>query len=154
MAKKKDNYLDYIPRPNTLFECNKNKDGKIEIKMHNKGVFNKIAQMLFKKPKYSYIELDEFGSFVWEQMDGKKTIYEIGTLVKEKFGDKAESETVLQYKKELSEIIAEILKTSKLPFKTCKYCGRKLRWNYKFGICSECHNAARGRRRHHWDEFY
>ena len=37
MAKKKDNYLDYIPRPNTLFECNKNKDGKIEIKMHNKG---------------------------------------------------------------------------------------------------------------------
>ena len=35
MAKKKDNYLDYIPRPNTLFECNKNKDGKIEIKMHN-----------------------------------------------------------------------------------------------------------------------
>ena len=56
MAKKKDNYLDYIPRPNTLFECNKNKDGKIEIKMHNKGVFNKIAQVLFKKPKYSYIE--------------------------------------------------------------------------------------------------
>lgn len=48
MAKKKDNYLDYIPRPNTLFECNKNKDGKIEIKMHNKGVFNKIAQVLFK----------------------------------------------------------------------------------------------------------
>jgi hypothetical protein len=90
MAKKKDNYLDYIPRPNTLFECNKNKDGKIEIKMHNKGVFNKIAQVLFKKPKYSYIELDEFGSFVWEQMDGKKTIYEIGTLVKERFGDKAE----------------------------------------------------------------
>ena len=85
MAKKKDNYLDYIPRPNTLFECNKNKDGKIEIKMHNKGVFNKIAQVLFKKPKYSYIELDEFGSFVWEQMDGKKTIYEIGTLVKERF---------------------------------------------------------------------
>ena len=88
--KKKENYLDYIPRPNTLFECNKNKDGKIEIKMHNKGVFNKIAQVLFKKPKYSYIELDEFGSFVWEQMDGKKTIYEIGTLVKERFGDKAE----------------------------------------------------------------
>ena len=54
MAKKKDNYLDYIPRPNTLFECNKNKDGKIEIKMHNKGVFNKIAQVLFKKPKYLF----------------------------------------------------------------------------------------------------
>ena len=80
--------------------------------------------------------------------------YDLAYAFIEKFGDKAESETVLQYKKELSEIIAEILKTSKLPFKTCKYCGRKLRWNYKFGICSECHNAARGRRNHHWDEFY
>ncbi len=80
--------------------------------------------------------------------------YDLAYAFIEKFGDKAESETVLQYKKELSEIIAEILKTSKLPFKTCKYCGRKLRWNYKFGICAECHNAARGRRNHHWDEFY
>ena len=81
-------------------------------------------------------------------------IYDLAYAFIEKFGDKAESETVLQYKKELSEIIAEILKTSKLPFKTCRYCGRKLRWNYRFGICAECHNAARGRRRHHWDEFY
>ena len=80
--------------------------------------------------------------------------YDLAYAFIEKFGDKAESETVLQYKKELSEIIAEILKTSRLPFKTCKYCGRKLRWNYQFGICAECYNATRGRRRHHWDEYY
>ncbi len=80
--------------------------------------------------------------------------YDLAYAFIEKFGDKSESETVLQYKKELSEIIAEILKTSKLPFKTCKYCGRKLRWNYPFGICAECYNGMRGRRKHHWDEFY
>ena len=80
--------------------------------------------------------------------------YDLAYAFIEKFGDKSESETILQYKKELSEIIAEILKTSKLPFKTCKYCGRKLRWNYPFGICAECYNGTRGRRRHHWDEFY
>ena len=80
--------------------------------------------------------------------------YDLAYAFIEKFGDKAESETILQYKKELSEIIAEILKTSKLPFRTCKYCGRKLRWNYQFGICAECHNATRGRRRHHWKEYY
>lgn len=88
--KQKENYLDYIPRPNSLFEWNTNKAGKIEVKVHNKGGFNKIAQVLFKKPKYSYIELDEFGSFVWEQMDGKRSIYEIGKLVKQQFGEKAE----------------------------------------------------------------
>ena len=80
--------------------------------------------------------------------------YDLAYAFIEKFGDRTESETVLRYKKELSEIIAEILKNSKLPFKTCKYCGRKLRWNYQFGICAECYNGTRGRRKHQWKEFY
>lgn len=90
MAKKKENYLDYIPRPNELYECKRNDKGRVEIKVHNKGVINKLAQIFFKKPKYSYIELDEFGTFVWEQMDGKSSVYEIGEAVKRQFGDKAE----------------------------------------------------------------
>ncbi|MBQ4522326.1 MAG: PqqD family protein [Lachnospiraceae bacterium] len=90
MAKKKENYLDFIPRANVLFEWKKNKEGKVEIKVQNKGIFNKIAQIFFKRPKYSFIELDEFGSFIWEQMDGRKTIYEIGNEVKKQFGAKAE----------------------------------------------------------------
>lgn len=101
MAKQKENYLDYIPRPNALFEWKKNQDGKIEVKVHNKGVINGIAQKLLKKPKYSYIELDELGSFIWEQMDGSRSIYEIGGLVKEAFGEKAEPlyERLAQYMK-------------------------------------------------------
>ena len=91
MAKKqKDNYLDYIPRPNVLFETNRNGEGHIEVKTHNKGGINKMAQVLFKKPKYSYIELDDFGTFVWDSMDGQRSIYEIGVRVKERFGEKAE----------------------------------------------------------------
>ena len=90
MAKQEKNYLDFVPRPNKLFEWKKNKEDKIEIKIHNKGFYNKIAQLFFKKPKYSWIELDEFGSFVWEQMDGEKTIYEIGNEVKKQFKEKAE----------------------------------------------------------------
>ena len=88
--KKQENYLYFIPRANVLFEWEKNKEGKVEIKVHNKGIFNRIAQLFFKRPKYSFIELDEFGTFVWEQIDGKKTIYEIGGKVKERFGAKAE----------------------------------------------------------------
>ncbi len=87
---KRENFLDYVPKHNSLFEYQDNKAGNIEVKVHNKGFFNKIAQLLFKKPKYSFIELDEFGSFVWRQMNGERNIYEIGELVKAKFGDKAE----------------------------------------------------------------
>lgn len=88
--KQKDNYLDYIPRPNVLFETSRNAENHIEVKVHNRGVINKIAQVLFQKPRYSYIELDEFGTFVWDSMDGQHSIYEIGLLVKDRFGEKAE----------------------------------------------------------------
>ena len=90
MAKQQENFLDYIPKHNSLFEYHENEAGNIEVKVHNKGIFNKIAQVVAKRPKYSNIELDAFGSFIWRQMDGCRSIYEIGELVKAEFGDKAE----------------------------------------------------------------
>ncbi len=90
MPKNKENYLDYIPKHNSLYQFSTNKNGHIEIKIQNKGLFNRIAQLIFKRPKFSDIELDDFGSFVWECMDGKSTIYEMGSLIGEKFGEKAE----------------------------------------------------------------
>lgn len=90
MSKNKENFLDYIPRPNKLFETHENEKGHIEIVQENKGFYNKIAQKLFKKPRFSNIELDDMGSFIFRQMDGVKTVYEIGQNVKEEFGDEAE----------------------------------------------------------------
>ena len=91
MAKKqKENYLDYIPRPNRLFETSVNKAGHVEIRTEHRGFYNWIAQKIFRKPRFSQIELDDFGTFVWNRMDGKKTIYQIGGEVREQFGEKAE----------------------------------------------------------------
>lgn len=89
MAKQKENYLDYIPKHNERFSWEE-KDGLVVIKVANTGFFNRIAQLIFRKPKFSHIDLDEFGSFVWIQIDGHRTVYEIGQAVKNKFGDKAE----------------------------------------------------------------
>lgn len=88
--KKQENFLDYIPKRNALYDWDINQKKHVEIAVKNRGFFNRIAQLLFRKPKISRIELDEFGSFIWQQLDGQKTIYEIGTAVKEKFGKKAE----------------------------------------------------------------
>lgn len=91
MAKKeKDNFLNYIPRHNVLYPSRINREGHVEVRAENKGPFKKLTQLLLKKPRYSYIELDTFGSFVWKQMDGKKDIYAIGLAVHEKFGANAE----------------------------------------------------------------
>ena len=75
--KEKKNYIDNIPKINDM-KWDVSEDGIVEITVENKGFYNTIAQKLFKRPRYSFIKLDEYGSFVWQQIDGKKSIYEIG----------------------------------------------------------------------------
>lgn len=86
--KKDGNYLDKIPKVNKKWELTK--EGVVEITVENKGMFHTIAQKVFKKPRFSFIKLDEYGSCVWQQIDGKQTIYEIGQILKEKHAGAAE----------------------------------------------------------------
>lgn len=88
--KKKENYLDYVPKHNPVFSYRRKENGRIEVEVINRGLFNRLAQIFLKRPRRSFIELDELGSFVWEQMDGKRTIYDICILTKEQFGNTAE----------------------------------------------------------------
>jgi hypothetical protein len=84
-----ENYLEKVPARADI-EWDTDSDGNVTLHIENKGVMNKIAQVLFKKPKVSYIHLDEMGSFIWPLIDGKKDIIKIGESVKEHFGEKAE----------------------------------------------------------------
>ena len=87
--KNKENYLERIPKRPEKYAYTIGEDGIVTLEIENKGVFNKIAQKFFKKPKISYVHLDEMGSFIWPIMDGKMNITEIGRLVEEKFGEEA-----------------------------------------------------------------
>ncbi len=87
--KQNENYLEKIP-VRELLNFTVDEAQKVTLEKENKGFFNKIAQMIFKKPKISFIHLDDFGSFVWLQIDGEKNILKIGEAVKEKFGKDAE----------------------------------------------------------------
>lgn len=89
MGKKKENYLERIPEiKNKNWEVQSG--GIVEITVENKGFYNTLAQKLFKKPRYSFIKLDEYGSCVWQQIDGEKTIYEIGQILKQKHAGAAD----------------------------------------------------------------
>jgi len=90
MVKKEENFLEYIPVRNEEFEFEQDEQGQITILKENKGLMNKIFQVLFKKPKVSYIHLDEMGNFIWPLMDGQRNILEISEYVKAEFGEKAE----------------------------------------------------------------
>ena len=89
MSKKNSkNYLEFVPIRN--IERFSEENGVITLEIENKGFFNRLAQKLLKKPKISYIHLDEMGSFVWPLIDGERNITDIGVFVKVHFGDKAE----------------------------------------------------------------
>ena len=98
-VKEKKNFMDFVPCCNPLYTWDADKKGIVTVHVVNKGFYNWLAQKLFKKPRISHIKLDEYGSFVWQQMDGKKTIYEISELVKVQFGKDAEPvvERLVQY---------------------------------------------------------
>ncbi len=84
------NYLDKIPVRSPELSWSKDEQGNVVIDMENKGMVNRIAQKLIKKPKVSHIHLDEMGSFVWPLIDGQTTIFTIGKSVEEHFGEKAQ----------------------------------------------------------------
>lgn len=86
----KENYLDKKPLRHPDINWTTDENGVITLEIENKGIMKRITQVLFKKPKISYIHLDEMGSFIWPIIDGKKDITAIGKEVDEHFGEKAE----------------------------------------------------------------
>lgn len=84
------NYLEFVPVRSEALAWTTDEKGIITLDVENTGFFNRLFQKLLKKPKFSHVHLDELGSFVWPLLDGQRNVYELGELVKEHFGEKAE----------------------------------------------------------------
>lgn len=85
-----ENYLVYLPAHSETCHYDIDDEGDVTIYVENKGIFHWIARKLFHRPRISQIHLDEMGNFLWPFMDGSRTVCELGELVREEFGDKAE----------------------------------------------------------------
>lgn len=94
MKKKKkiiipENYLERIPARLSSIGWKRDEEGIVTLEVENKGWANRLLQFLIFRPKVSYIHLDRFGSFVWQLIDGEKSIAELGKLVDEAFGEES-----------------------------------------------------------------
>ena len=67
----KVNYLELVFKKSDELEWEQDPDGNITFFIENKGLFNHIAQKLFHKPRIYQLHLEEFGNFIWKQLDGK-----------------------------------------------------------------------------------
>ena len=96
---KNENYLERVPQHPQWLSWSKDDEGKVTFDIENKGVFNRIAQIMLKKPKVSHIHLDEVGSFIWTVTDGEKNISELALVARDEFGEKINPlyERIAQY---------------------------------------------------------
>ncbi|WML33587.1 PqqD family protein [Clostridium sp. OS1-26] len=75
--------------PDTL-EYEVSKDNIVTILEKQDHKIQKFFRKLkFRIPEYKKITLDEYGSYVFLQIDGKKTVKDIGENLESKYGDKA-----------------------------------------------------------------
>lgn len=88
--KQQKNYLDLIPVRAQGLEWTRDDEGIVVLEVENTGVFNRIAQKCFKRPKVTKVHMEAFGSFLWPLIDGERTVKELADLLKERFGEEAE----------------------------------------------------------------
>ena len=84
------NYLELTPY--RLYEFIVEENGKVSVlipRFTNKVLVKLIAPML--KSPYVKTLFDEFGSHVWQEIDGKNKVSDIVINFQNKFGDKAVS---------------------------------------------------------------
>ena len=84
-----ENYLERIPVRCEKLSWTKDENGIVTLEVENTGMLNRIFQKLLKKPKTSYIHLDETGSFLWPLIDGETNIIDLGKQMEQEFGEKA-----------------------------------------------------------------
>ena len=89
-GKAKKNYLDFVPDRVPDHEWSLSETGQVTIHMVHRGFYPWIAQTFFHRPRISHIDLDEQGGFVWQQIDGQRTVGQIALLVRQQFGEEAE----------------------------------------------------------------
>ena len=85
--KETQNFLDYIPQQNINWETDE-ETGKVYLikeKTKNK-LFKKIIDWVGKSQHF-HIHLDDKGSEVWRNIDGKRNVHEIARHMKTVFGD-------------------------------------------------------------------
>ena len=89
MKKNKKNFLDVIPVK--LHLNYKKQNGNIHLIFIHDSLLQKFLRWMTKKSSTSSLELDGLGSVVWENIDGKNTVYDIINILLEKEKDSYES---------------------------------------------------------------
>lgn len=90
MLNNNEEVLSIIFRISDSLEYEVDKDNIVTIlEKQDYKVQNFFRKLKFRIPEYKRISMDEYGSCAFLQIDGKKTVKDIGENLEAKYGDKA-----------------------------------------------------------------
>ncbi|HPG38987.1 MAG TPA: PqqD family protein [bacterium] len=89
MNNKNSDFLELVPEHNVRWENTANGEVCLWSPKYTHPFMVKYLLPLLKK-KETRITLDQYGSFAWMQIDGKKNIRQIGAAMLQEFGEKIE----------------------------------------------------------------
>jgi hypothetical protein len=89
MLKSNEDVLNIIYKISDNLEYEVDKDNIVTILQKQDHKIQKFFRKLkFRIPEYKKISLDEYGSWIFLQIDGKKNVKDIGESLEVKYGDK------------------------------------------------------------------
>lgn len=90
MLNNNEDVLNLVFKISDTLEYEVDKDGIVTILEKQDHKIQKFFRKLkFRIPEYKKISLDEYGSYIFLQVDGKKTVKVIGESLEAKYGEKA-----------------------------------------------------------------
>ncbi|MDZ7725125.1 MAG: PqqD family protein [candidate division KSB1 bacterium] len=87
-SEQEKNVMTMVPAYNTEFEYADDKVVLLEPKLKSKFLKKHLLPRM-KRSHYK-IHLDDYGTFVWKQIDGNRTVFDIAVQLEEHYGDKVE----------------------------------------------------------------
>lgn len=84
------NFLDIVPIRNAKYRWILLESGITQIQIDRNSWLDKVVRLFFKTPAMMKIDLDKYGSYIWNEIDGIKDFGMISEGFKETFGEEVE----------------------------------------------------------------
>lgn len=88
--RKSDNILELVPSIIDTQKFRITEEGQVQIIIKRDKLLDRLVRKFAKTPEYMYIDLDDVGGFIWNLIDGYRTIGDIGIELQEEYGDLVE----------------------------------------------------------------
>ena len=124
------------------------------------NIFKHIARDILEGKELNLSQYTKNRSWLYgteknlDKLEHDYKVYDLFYNLFRKFSDRKELPDILCKKKEISEKITSILASQALEPKKCKYCGKKLSWNYPYRMCQSCHTRMNPPRYRGYDDFW